>query len=106
MFAGELRKQKAFFAAVDGLALLTAFSAALAIHEPAHAQQIRLLGTDTRVLFLAVAVVVAVWVLVFRACDLYRMRAGGAKEATAIVRGCTYAAVLSLIAGFLVHFEG
>ncbi len=106
MFAGELRKQKAFFAAVDGVALLTAFSAALAIHDPAHAQQIRLLGTDTRVLFLAVAVVVAVWVLVFRACDLYRMRAGGAKEATAIVRGCTYAAVLSLIAGFLVHFEG
>ena len=106
MFAGELRKQKAFFAAVDGLALLTAFSAALAIHDPAHAQEIRLLGTDTRVLFLAVALVVAVWVLVFRACDLYRMRAGGAKEAAAIVRGCTYAAVLSLIAGFLVHFEG
>jgi exopolysaccharide biosynthesis polyprenyl glycosylphosphotransferase len=106
MFAGELRKQKAFFAAVDGIALLTAFSAALAIHDPAHAQQIRLLGTDSRVLFLGVAVVVAAWILVFRACDLYRMRAGGAKETAAVVRGCTYAAVLSLIAGFLVHFEG
>ncbi len=106
MFAGELRKQKAFFAAVDGLALLTAFSAALAIHDPAHAQEIRLLGTDAKLLFLGVAVVVAVWVLVFRACDLYRMRAGGVKEAAAIIRGCTYAAVLSTIAGFLVHFEG
>ena len=106
MFAGELRKQKAFFAAVDGIALLTAFSAALAIHDPAHAQQARLLGTDARLLFLGVAAMVAAWILVFRACDLYRMRAGGAKEAAAVVRGCTYAGVLSLIAGFLVHFDG
>src|SRR5258706_16188941 len=102
MFAGELRKQKAFFAAVDGFALLNAFGIALAIHDPAHAQEARLLGTDSRLLFLGVAGLVAVWILVFRACDLYRMRAGGAKETSAIVRGCTYAAVLSLIGGFLV----
>jgi exopolysaccharide biosynthesis polyprenyl glycosylphosphotransferase len=106
MFAGELRKQKAFFAAVDGIALLSAFGAALAIHDPSHAQQARLLGTDIRLLFLGAAAVVAVWILVFRACDLYRMRAGGAKEAAAVARGCTYAAVLSLIAGFLVHIDG
>jgi exopolysaccharide biosynthesis polyprenyl glycosylphosphotransferase len=106
MFAGELRKQKAFFAAVDGIALLNAFGAALAIHDPAHAQEARLLGTDTRLLFLGVAALVAVWILVFRACELYRIRAGGATEAAAVVRGCTYAAVLSLIAGFLVHFDG
>ena len=84
----------------------TAFSVALAIHDPAHAQEIRLLGTDSRLLFLGVAAVVAVWILVFRACDLYRMRAGGMKETAAVVRGCTYAAMLSLIAGFLVHFDG
>ncbi len=106
MFAGELRKQKAFFAAVDGVALLAAFSAALAIHDPAHAQEIRLLGTDARVLSLGIGAVIAVWILVFHACDLYRMRAGGNKETAAIVRGCTYAAMLSLIGGFLVHLEG
>jgi exopolysaccharide biosynthesis polyprenyl glycosylphosphotransferase len=106
MFAGELRKQKLFFAAVDGIALLNAFGAALAIHDPAHSQEIRLLGTDTRVLFLGVTFVVALWILVFRACDLYRMRAGGAKETAAVVRGCTYAAILSLIAGFLAHLDG
>ncbi len=106
MFAGELRKQKAFFAAVDGIALLNAFGVALAIHDPAHAQEARLLGTDGRLLFLGVAAVVAVWILVFRACDLYRMRAGGMKETAAVVRGCTYAAVLSLIGGFLIHFDG
>src|SRR5579872_5550647 len=97
MFAGELRKQKAFFAAVDGVALLAAFSAALAIHDPAHAQEILLLG---------IGAVIAVWILVFHACDLYRMRAGGNKETAAIVRGCTYAAMLSLIGGFLVHLDG
>lgn len=106
MFAGELRKQKAFFAAVDGIALLNAFGVALVIHDPAHAQEARLLETDTSLLLLGAAAIVLVWILVFRACDLYRMRAGGSKEAAAVVRGCTYAAVLSLIAGFLVHFDG
>ena len=106
MFAGELRKQKALFAAVDAVALLNAIGAALAIHDPSHAQETRLLGTDGRLLFLGVVAVVAGWVLVFRACDLYRMRAGGVKEAAAVVRGCTYAAVLSLIAGFFFHFDG
>jgi hypothetical protein len=105
MFAGELRKQKAFFAAVDGVALLNAFGIALAIHDPEHAQETRLLGTDTRLLFVGVAAVVVLWVLVFRACDLYRMRAGGSKETAAVVRGCTYAAVVSLILGFLLHLE-
>ncbi len=106
MFAGELRKQKAFFAAVDGVALLAAFSAALAIHDPAHSQEIRLLETDSRLLFLGVGAVVALWILVFHACDLYRMRAGGLKETSAIVRACSIAAVLSLIIGFFVHVDG
>ena len=37
MFAGELRKQKALFAAADGLAVLTAFAAALRLHDPSDA---------------------------------------------------------------------
>ncbi|HLX37153.1 MAG TPA: sugar transferase [Candidatus Binataceae bacterium] len=106
MFAGELRKQKIVFAVVDGIALLNAIGAALAIHDPSHAQENRLLGTDGRLLFIGVVAVVAGWILVFRACDLYRMRAGGLKETAAVVRGCTYAAVLSLIAGFFFHFDG
>ena len=103
MFAGELRKQKAFFAAVDCAALLVAFGSALAIHDPSHAQETRLLGTDIRWLSLGVAVVVGAWILVFRACDLYRMRAGGNQETAAVVRGCTYAAIITLLAGFLAH---
>jgi exopolysaccharide biosynthesis polyprenyl glycosylphosphotransferase len=105
MFAGELRKQKAFFAAVDGVALLNAFGAALAIHDPEHAQEARLLGTDTRLLFFGVGAVVFLWIVVFRACDLYRMRAGGARETAAVVRGCTYAALVSLVVGFLLHLD-
>ena len=105
MFAGELRKQKALFAAVDVIALLIAFGAALAIHDPAHAQETRLLGVDTRWLLLGVAAVVAIWILVFRACDLYRMRAGGLKETSALVKACSIAAVLTLLAGFLAHVD-
>jgi exopolysaccharide biosynthesis polyprenyl glycosylphosphotransferase len=105
MFAGELRKQKALFAAVDAIALLAAFGAALAVHDPAHSQELRLLEIDTRWLFLGVAVVVAIWILVFRACDLYRMRAGGTKETVALIKACSVAAVLTLLAGFLAHVE-
>jgi exopolysaccharide biosynthesis polyprenyl glycosylphosphotransferase len=103
MFAGELRKQKALFAAVDALALLGAFGAALAIHDPSHAQEVRLLEVDPRWLLLGVAAVVAIWILVFRACDLYRMRAGGLKEAAALIKACSIAAVLTLLAGFFAH---
>ena len=107
MFAGELRKQKAFFAAVDGIALLAAFSVALAIHDPAHAQEIRLLGTDSRLLFLGVAAVVAVWILVFRACDLYRMRAGGMKRPPGWFEAAPTPRCCRLISrDFLVHFDG
>jgi len=106
MFAGELRKQKALFAAVDVVALLIAFGAALAIHDPEHSQEIRLLETDPRLLFLGSAVLIVIWVGVFRACDLYRMRAGGRTERAAIVRACSYAGVLTVIAGFLAHADG
>src|SRR6202050_3085317 len=106
MFAGELRKQKALFAAVDVVALLIAFGAALAIHDPEHSQEIRLLETDPRLLFLGSAVLIVICVGVFLSCDLYRMRAGGSTERAAIVRACSYAGVLTVIAGFLAHADG
>lgn len=105
MFAGELRKQKALFAAVDCAALAAAFAAALAIHDPAHAQEWRLLHADSRLLVLGVAVVVGIWIVVFRAVDLYRFRAGGARETAAIVRGCSVAALLTVLAGFFAHVQ-
>ena len=43
--------------------------------------------------------------MVFRACDLYRMRNGGLQEFVSIVRGCSYAALLTVLVGFLVHAD-
>jgi exopolysaccharide biosynthesis polyprenyl glycosylphosphotransferase len=105
MFAGELRKQKAIFAAADAFALAAAFAGALALYDPSSALAHRLLDTEPWVLCLGMVLLAAVWLLVFRACDLYRMRAGGLKESFAIVRACSIASLLALLAAFLAHIE-
>jgi len=105
MFAGELQRQKALFAACDGAALLAAFAAALMLHDPSGAMEERLLHRNPALLCLSVLAVVCLWVLVFRACDLYRMRNGGLQETASIVRGCSYAALLTVAVGFLAHVD-
>lgn len=105
MFAGELQKQKALFAASDGVALIAAFATALMLHDPAGAMEDRLLDNNPALLCVSVFAVVCLWILVFRACDLYRTRNGGLQESVSIVRGCSYAAVLTLLVGFLVHID-
>lgn len=105
MFAGELQRQKALFAACDGAALLAAFAAALMLHDPSGAMEVRLLQSNPALLCLNVLAVVCLWVLVFRACDLYRMRNGGLQESVGIVRGCSYAALLTVVVGFLAHVD-
>jgi exopolysaccharide biosynthesis polyprenyl glycosylphosphotransferase len=105
MFAGELQRQKALFAAADGGALLAAFAAALMLHDPSGAMEGRLLRANPALLGLNVLAVVCLWVLVFRACDLYRIRNGGLRELGQIVRGCSIAALLTVLVGFFVHVD-
>ncbi len=105
MFAGELQKQKALFAATDGLALAVAFVGALAIYDPSNSLANRLLDTEPAVLCIGVVLMVAVWVVVFRACDLYRMRAGGLKEGLAVLRACSISAIIALLLAFLAHTQ-
>jgi exopolysaccharide biosynthesis polyprenyl glycosylphosphotransferase len=105
MFAGELQKQKAVFAAADVLALFIAFSAALMLHDPGGAMEVRLLRASPDLLILGAILLAAMWLAVFRACELYRMRNGGLKELEAIVRGSTIAALLTVLAGFLAHLD-
>ncbi|HKD75106.1 MAG TPA: hypothetical protein VKB76_06400, partial [Ktedonobacterales bacterium] len=105
MFAGELQKQKALFAAVDGVALACAFVGALVVYDPAGALVHRLLATNPWVLCLGVVLMAVVWLVVFRACDLYRMRAGGLRESLAVMRACSMAAIVALMLGFLAHAD-
>ncbi|MGH7905755.1 MAG: sugar transferase [Candidatus Binataceae bacterium] len=105
MFDHELQKQKALFAAVDAIALFSAFFTALALHDPSASMEGRLLRLSPLVLLAGACVIVAVWILVFRACDLYRMRNGGLQETLGVVKACAIAVLLTLLAGFLAHTE-
>ena len=105
MFAGELRKQKVLFSAIDCVALAVTFAAAVWLHDPADLVKQRLAESDPW--FLAVGVVVAAtgWILIFHTVGLYRMRNGGAGERVAAVKACSIAALLTLLALFLVHIH-
>jgi exopolysaccharide biosynthesis polyprenyl glycosylphosphotransferase len=105
MFAGELQRQKALFAVCDGAALLAAFGAALMLHDPSGAMEGRLAAIDPALLSVNVLAVVFLWIMVFRACDLYRMRNGGLQETVSIVKGCSLAALLTVLLGFLSHVD-
>jgi exopolysaccharide biosynthesis polyprenyl glycosylphosphotransferase len=105
MFAGELQKQKAVFATADGIALLAAFSGSLYLHDPSRVMEARILQANRPLLFSSVLAVAALWILVFHFCDLYRMRNGGLKESFGVAKGCSIAALLTLLAGFLAHLE-
>jgi exopolysaccharide biosynthesis polyprenyl glycosylphosphotransferase len=105
MFAGELQKQKALFAASDCAALFGAFTIALYIHDPSGAMENRLREAAPSLLGIGALLIVSFWIVVFWASDLYRKRNGGRDEWFAIVKGCSIAAVLAPLAVFLAHIE-
>jgi exopolysaccharide biosynthesis polyprenyl glycosylphosphotransferase len=105
MLAGELKKQQNVLAGADGVALLGSFALALALHDPGGAMEGRLLRHNPVLLCLNILAVVCLWIAVFRACDLYRAQVGGVREWRAIVRGCSYAALLTVLVGFLAHLD-
>ena len=105
MFASELRKQKVLFAIADTIALFGAFIFALSLHDPSNGMESRLLATNPLLLATGTALVVGLWVLVFRACNLYQLRNGGVKEAIAIAKACSIASLLTLGLDFLAHIQ-
>ena len=105
MFASELRKQKVLFAIADMIALFGAFILALSLHDPSNGMESRLLAADPLLLATGTTLVVGLWVLVFRACNLYQLRNGGVKEAIAIAKACSIATLLTLGLDFLAHIQ-
>src|SRR5260370_38417701 len=99
MFAGELQKQKAVFAAADSVALLAAFSGSLYLHDPSGAMEARIIQANRPLLFASALAVTALWILVFHACDLYRMRNGGLKEAFGVRKARSTAGFVTLLWG-------
>src|ERR1700730_3535478 len=105
MFAGEFRKQKALFAIADALAFVFAGALALILHDPSGAMRASAERADPQTLAEGVAIAALLWFGVFRAFDLYQMRNGSRKEAIAIIKACTVAAALMLLAAFGAHLE-
>jgi FlaA1/EpsC-like NDP-sugar epimerase len=105
MFAGECRKQKVLFAIADIVALALAFTAALMLHDPDGALLADIQAADPKTLAECVVLGGALWICVFRAFDLFSMRNGSLREAIALAKACTTAAVLMLLATFAVRFE-
>jgi len=105
MFAGEFRKQKALFAIADALAFVFAGALALALHDPNGAMRANAEGAVPQILAEDIAIAAILWFGVFCAFDLYQMRNGSRKEATAIIKACTVAAALMLLAAFAAHLD-
>lgn len=105
MFAGEFQKQKVLFVVADALALLVAFATALSLHDPSGAMAARLRIAGPELVSLSVTAIALLWILVFRACNLYGIRVGGIKEFLGIVKGCSIAFLLTLGGDFLVHVQ-
>jgi exopolysaccharide biosynthesis polyprenyl glycosylphosphotransferase len=105
MFAGELKRQIYLMAGIDSGALLGAFMLALALHDPGGAMELRLLRNNPSLLCLNVLALICMWLAIFRSCGLYQLRARGRSELVAIVKGCSFAVLLTVLAGFLAHID-
>ena len=105
MFADECKKQKVLFAIADVCALALAFAIALAIHDPGGAILADIESADPQTLAECSVIAALLWVLVFRAFDLFKMRNGSRKEVIAIVKACSVAAGLMLLTEFAVKIE-
>ena len=105
MFADECRKQKVLFAIADLAALALAFAIALTLHDPDGAILAHLESADPQTLAEGSIIAAVLWVLVFRAFDLFSMRNGSRKEVIAIGKACSVAAGLMLLASYAVHIR-
>lgn len=105
MHGGDFQRQKVLFAIVDCAALVTAFVVALLVHDPRKSAEQEIGAVNPLWLALVMIAVGVLWVLVFHASDLYRMRNGGFHEQIAIIKACTIAVLLTLVVLFMMHVQ-
>jgi exopolysaccharide biosynthesis polyprenyl glycosylphosphotransferase len=105
IFGGELRAWRGLFVFSDAAAVLGAFAGALVLHDPSGAMSKRLLHTHPPLVWAVAPTLAILWLMVFHACGLYGLRRGRLKEIGAIMRGCSIAALLTVLAAFLAHLD-
>ena len=84
---------------------MAAFAMAMALHDPSSSTEQRLASATPTVVVPCLIAIAAIWTLVFRAFDLYRMRNGGSRELKAITKACTVAVLCTLLVLFLAHIH-
>jgi len=84
---------------------MAAFAMAMALHDPSSSTEQRLASATPTVVVPCLIAIAAIWILVFRAFDLYRMRNGGSRELKAITKACTVAVLCTLLVLFLAHIH-
>ncbi len=105
VFTSEIQRQKLLFASADCVALMAAFGMAMALHDPSSSTEQRLASANPTVVLPCLVAIAGIWIVVFRAFDLYRMRNGGSRERTAVSKACTVAVLCTLLVLFLAHIH-
>jgi exopolysaccharide biosynthesis polyprenyl glycosylphosphotransferase len=100
MFARERRRQKAVFASVDSIAVLSAFGIGVALDRWYHSAQT---PANLNLLLLAGSGLVVLWIRIFHGFDLYRFRKNGIDELSAVIKASTVAAGLALLVTNFAH---
>jgi exopolysaccharide biosynthesis polyprenyl glycosylphosphotransferase len=100
MFAGEQRRQKAVFASVDAVAVLSAFAVGSLLERWVHTIRPH---SNANLLLVTAGGLVVLWIRVFHAFGLYRFRNGGLNELFGVIKASAFAAAVMLLVGYLAH---
>ncbi len=100
MLDGELRRQKALFAATDSVALVAALDAAWRLRDPFVAW-----SSDLAAMAAATIVILLVWMLAARAFGLYHLSKRGLAEIVGVAKASSATLLTVLIWCFLTHQE-
>jgi len=103
MFASELRRQKAVLAAVDSVAVFAAFQLALRLRDPNGRLMPQLPIASPGAMLAATALLMMMWVAVFRAFDLYHFHKSRWEELKGVIKGCLTATALTVLLEFICH---
>ncbi len=104
MLEGELRRQKALFAAVDAAALAAAVCLAWLVHQPFAGACPLKPGQRTATVAGAIALV-SIWFVSAHVIGLYQPRRNRAHELLAIGRAVCVTWLVALVLGFFAHLE-
>lgn len=105
MFEGERRKEKALFAAIDAVAILTAIVLSGFINDLRGIQPRLMCPANHLPMGLIGVALVSIWFVSGRALGLYEKRPGYSEHLACVIKTSVVAGVVALSASFVLHGE-